>query len=89
MDKRKNLERRQDHLFVSDDRRSGPFDRRRTGTRREEIEAEREKIERIRAFKAKDQAHAASSTAPVLTKKKLIFLGAAVLAIVTILLLFL
>ena len=86
MEKRKVADRRQDHMFVSDDRRTGPYDRRSPVVRREEIEAEQEKIERIRAFKAKDQA--ASSAAPLFTTKRLILLGAAALALIVVLFLF-
>ena len=83
MEKRRSPDRRQEHMFVSKDRRVGPFDRRDSTDRREEILSEREKIERIRAFKAKDQA--VSSQAPLFTKKRLILLGAALLLLIAVL----
>jgi len=83
MEKRKKVDRRQDHLFVSDDRRTGPYDRRSPALGREEIEAEREKVERIRAFKAKDRS--TPSAQPLFTPKRLVFLGLALLLLVAIL----
>ena len=83
MEKRKMDDRRQEHLFVSNDRRTGPYDRRSPALGREEIQAEREKIERIRAFKAKDRASSADQ--PLFTPKRLIFLGLALLVLVAIL----
>jgi len=87
MEKRKAADRRQDHIFVSADRRSGPFDRRDKNHRRREIEEEREKIERIREFKARDRA-ASSASPPLFTKKRLVWLGLAILGLVVVLYLF-
>ena len=87
MERRKSTDRRQEHLFVSEDRRSGPFDRRDKGHRRREIKEEREKIERIRAFKAKDRA-ASSASPPLFTKKRLVWMGLAILVLVVVLYLF-
>lgn len=83
MERRKIADRRQKHIFVSEDRRSGPFDRRDKNHRRLEIEEEREKIERIRAFKAKDRA-ASSASPPLFTKKRLTWMGLALLALVVV-----
>jgi len=83
MEKRKMVDRRQAHLFVSDDRRTGPYDRRSPALGREEIEAEREKIERIRAFKTKDRT--APADQPLFTPKRLVFLGLALLMLVAVL----
>ena len=77
MEKRKSTDRRKAHLFVSNDRRTGPFDRRSSKSRHEEIESEKEKIARIRAYKAKDKA--ASSAPSLFTPKRLVFLGVALL----------
>ena len=87
MEKRKSADRRQEHLFVSEDRRTGPFDRRSPVSSREEREAEREKIERIRAFKARDRA-ASSESPPLFTKKRLVWMGLAILGLVVVLYLF-
>lgn len=85
MERRKTTDRRQEHIFVSEDRRSGPFDRRDTGHRRRDIEEEREKIERIRAFKAKDRAASSSSSSPPLfTKKRLVWMGLGLLGLVVV-----
>ena len=81
MERRVTGDRRQAHVFVADDRRSGPFDRRNASSRLQAREAERAKIERIRAFKHKDQT--APEKAPLFTKQRLIFLGVALLIIVT------
>ena len=87
MERRQTAERRQEHIFVSDDRRSGPFDRRQKSHRRRDIEEEREKIERIRAFKARDRA-ASSESPPLFTKKRLVWMGLAILGLVVVLYLF-
>jgi len=74
-------------MFVSEDRRSGPFDRRDKNHRLRDIEEEREKIERIRAFKARDRA-ASSASPPLFTKKRLTWMSLAILALVMVLYLF-
>jgi hypothetical protein len=83
MERRKTADRRQEHIFVSEDRRSGPFDRRDKVHRRRDIEEEREKIERIRAFKAKDRA-ASSASPPLFTRKRLVWMGLALLGLVVV-----
>lgn len=87
MERRKTADRRQEHIFVSADRRSGPFDRRQKSHRHRDIEQEREKIERIRAFKARDRA-ASSASPPLFTRKRLVRMGLALLALVVVLYLF-
>jgi hypothetical protein len=84
MERRKTAERRQEHIFVSEDRRSGPFDRRHKSHRRRDIEEEREKIERIRAFKARDRT-ASSASPPLFTKKRLAWMGLAILILAAVL----
>ena len=79
MERRKTEDRRQVHVFVSDDRRDGPYERRDDEARRLEREREREKIKRIRAFKEKDKAP--PSVAPMITKKRLVYIGLALLVI--------
>ena len=71
MERRKAKDRRQVHVFVSEDRRDGPFDRRDDETRRRERERERAKIEKIRAYKQKDKAPAR----PMVTKKRMMVVG--------------
>ena len=51
MERRKTEDRRQFHVFVADDQREGPYERRDDDARRWEREQEKAKIERIRAFK--------------------------------------
>ncbi len=80
MERRKAEARRQVHVFVSDDRRDGPYERRDDEARRGERERERKKIARIRAFKEKDKAPPPAT--PVITQKRLIYIGLALLAIV-------
>jgi hypothetical protein len=84
MERRILADRRQMHVFVFEDRRSGPFDRRDKNHRRREVEEQREKIERIRAFKARDKA-AASASPPLLTRKRLTWIGLAFLLLVVVL----
>jgi hypothetical protein len=80
MERRKTENRRQVHLYVADDRRSGPFDRRGDDVRRRERMQEREKIERIRAFKDRDRS--SPSDTPTMTKKRLVVAGLVLLVIV-------
>lgn len=87
MERRKKADRRQEHIFVSEDQRSGPFDRRQKSHRRRDVEEEREKIERIRAFKARDRA-ASSASPPLFNKKRLVWMGLALLALVVVTYLF-
>ncbi len=79
MERRKTDKRRKVHMFVSDDRRDGPYERRDDETRRREREREREKIERIRSFKEKDNVP--SPATPMITKKRLIYVGMVVLVL--------
>ena len=85
MERRKGADRRQVHVFVSNDRRNGPHDRRGDEFRRRERAREREKIERIQAFKEK--AKAPSSAAPMITKKRLLCVGLAILVAAAIIIL--
>ena len=80
MERRKAEARRQVHMFVSDDRRDGPYERRDDEARRWERERERKKIERIRAFKEKDNVPL--SATPMITKKRLVYIGLALLVVV-------
>lgn len=79
MERRQTAERREVHLFVGDERREGPHDRRSSGKKHVDREREQAKIERIRAFKEKDKA--ASQETPRFSKKRLIYLGVALLII--------
>lgn len=83
MERRKTAERREAHLFVAAERRDGPHDRRGAETRFLEREREREKIERIRAFKESNQS--ASRTTPLFTKKRLVYLGLILVIVVAVL----
>lgn len=80
MERRTTATRRQEHLFVADDRRKGPYDRRGDDDRRLERVREREKIERIRSFKAKDKAAPPESV--TISKKQVVCVGLALLVIV-------
>ncbi len=79
MERRKTDKRRQVHMFVSDDRRDGPYERRDDEARRREREREKEKIDRIRAFKEKDNVP--PSATPMITKKRLVYIGLALLVV--------
>jgi len=79
MERRKTQDRRQVHVFVSDDRREGPYERRDDDARRRERELERKKIERIRAFKEKDNVPPAVE--PMITQKRLVYIGLALLVV--------
>ncbi len=80
MERRATADRRLVHVFVSDERRNGPYERRGADIRHLERERERKKIERIRAFKEKGQPSPPAT--PVITKKRLIYVGLALLIIV-------
>ena len=79
MERRKTDDRRQVHIFVSDDRRDGPYERRDDETRRRERERERQKIESIRSFKEKDNVPPPAT--PMITPKRLIYIGLALLVV--------
>lgn len=85
MERRNTETRRQDHVFVADERREGPYDRRGDDARRRESVREKEKIERIRAFKAKDKASPPDT--PLITRKRLVYVGLAVLVFAVVLIL--
>lgn len=79
MERRKNEERRQVHVFVSNERRVGPYDRRGTESRRIERERERKKIESLRAYREKSNVPLAA--APMITRNRLLYLALALLVI--------
>ena len=81
MERRQTAQRRQVHLFVADERRVGPHDRRKANLRLVDLERERAKIERIRAFKEKDQAEPTGTS--LFSKNRLVYLGL-VLAVVLV-----
>lgn len=85
MERRRTADRRETHLYVAEDRREGPHDRRGAGVRYQEREQERAKIERIRAYREKDKA--ASHSAPLFSKKRLVYLGITLLVVIVALLL--
>ncbi len=85
MERRKTDKRRQVHMFVSDDRRDGPYERRDDEARRREREREREKIDKIRAFREKDNVPL--SATPMITKNRLVYIGLALLVVVAVMLL--
>lgn len=79
MEKRKAEQRRQIHMFVADDRRNGPYERRDDDARRRERAHQLEKIERIRSFKDEDQT--SPPVTPMITTKRVVYFGMALLAI--------
>ena len=87
MERRKTEDRRQVHAFVADDRRDGPYERRDDDARRWEREQERAKIERIRAFKEKDKS--SPSASQMITTKRLVYIGLALLVIAAVIMLLL
>ena len=56
MERRKSPDRRKMHVFFSDERRLGPFDRRDAAERLEQRKREMEKIEKIKAYRQRDAA---------------------------------
>ena len=67
-------------MFVSNERRTGPFDRRGAAMRHREREMEIRKIKQLRRYKEKDRA--TPSAEPLLTRKRLTLLGLALVLIV-------
>jgi hypothetical protein len=78
MERRKIPDRRKVHMFVFEEQRTGPHDRRGAENRRLERAREMEKIKRIQAFKEQDRA-SATPAEPILTKKQLAYIGLALL----------
>jgi hypothetical protein len=87
MERRQTAERRQVHLFVAEDRREGPHDRRKAHLKLVDLEQERAKIERIRAFKAKDKNKTESTKSPLFSTNRLIYLGVVLVIVLAALLL--
>ena len=77
MERRNTDNRRQVHMFVAEDRRDGPYERRDDEARRRERERERKKIESIQSFKEKDNVPPPAT--PMITKKRLVYIGLALL----------
>jgi hypothetical protein len=84
MERRKISDRRKVHMFVFEEQRTGPHDRRGAESRRLERAREMEKVKRIQAFKEQDRASATPS-APVITKKQLVYIGLALLLLAIVL----
>lgn len=84
VERRQLADRRKVHIFVSDERRKGPFDRRGAESRRLSQVREREKIEKFQSFK-KQQEASAPTASPMLTKKQLFIVGLALLLLVVVL----
>lgn len=80
MERRVTADRRQAHLFVANDRRTGPFDRRETDSRRREWATQQAKIARIRTYKQKSRP--SSPDQPLFTTKRLVMIGAAGLILI-------
>jgi hypothetical protein len=88
MERRKIPDRRQQHTFFSDDRRSGPFDRRNADARLWERAQEMEKIKQIREYKERDVASSTPSATSMFTPRRLVAIGVAVLLLVILLFVF-
>jgi hypothetical protein len=67
-------------MFVSNERRTGPFDRRGADMRHRERQMELRKIKQLRRYKERDRA--TPSAEPLLNKKRLTLLGLALVLIV-------
>jgi hypothetical protein len=85
MERRQTAERRQVHLFVAEDRRRGPHDRRKANLRLVDLEKERAKIERIRALKEKDKTKHESTNRPLFPTNRLIYLGLVLVIVLAVL----
>lgn len=77
MERRKIPDRRKVHMFFSDERRAGPFDRRNADAKRRERAEEMQKIKEIRKFKEKAAIPATPAATPKLNQKQLIAVGLA------------
>lgn len=75
MERRQIPERRKIHTFFSDERRTGPFDRRNADARHRERAAEMEKIKEIRTYKAKDAGQPSPVAIPPSRRKQLVAAG--------------
>lgn len=88
MERRKVPDRRKVHTFFSDERRTGPFDRRNADARRRERAEEMKKINEIRMFKEQDTSSATTTAAPPSRRKQLIVAGLVLFLLVIALFLF-
>lgn len=79
MERRKLADRRRMHVFVSDERRTGPFDRRNADARRRDRAEEMKKISEIRKFKEEEASRPVPASATTPRRKQLLVLGIVVL----------
>lgn len=79
MERRKIPDRRKVHLFISEERRTGPFDRRNADVRRRERAEELKKIQDIRRFRERDPVSPTPAGADYPGRKKLVAVGVALL----------
>lgn len=75
MERRKTPDRRKIHTFFSDERRTGPFDRRNADARHRERVEEMKKIKEIRDYKEKDASHVIPVAIPPSRRKQLVAVG--------------
>ena len=87
MERRMTADRRKLHMFFSNERRTGPFDRRNADVRRRERAQEMEKIKKIREFR-KNETPPAPSAKPMLTRTRLVAVGLALLLLAIVLFFF-
>ena len=85
MERRRIPDRRKTHMFFSDERRTGPFDRRNADARRRERAQEIAKIKKIREYKEQDVVGMTPSTTPTITRKRLAAVGLIVLLLAIVL----
>ncbi|WP_155323849.1 hypothetical protein [Desulfosarcina ovata] len=84
MERRIGIDRRQVHMFVANERRIGPYDRRGADTRRQERAQQIKKIDTIRSYKEKTRS--ASGVSPAFSSRRMVYVGVILLIILVILL---
>lgn len=81
MERRKISDRRKMHSFFSDERRTGPFDRRNADARHRERAEEMKKIQEIRGYKEKGASHPTPAATLSSRHKQLVAVGLVLLLV--------
>ena len=88
MERRKTPDRRKVHMYISKERRTGPFDRRNADVRRRERAEELKKIQSLRQFKNSETSPSSPVAIDSPGRKKLVAVGVALLLLAIALFMF-
>ena len=87
MERRRIADRRKMHLFVAEERRTGPHDRRGAHKKRQAWQREREKVEKIKDYRTTPRRTAHSAPRRI-TNLQFFIVGLALILLVVLLIVF-